>query len=51
MWVTKEMFEKGFEKQLYEDVRVWMEKAWPFRKVAYPGKEISKADWAKLPER
>lgn len=51
MWVTKEMFDRGFETQLYQDVKKWVATAWPFHKVAYPGKEISKADWAKLPDK
>ena len=45
------MFDRGFEQQLYEDVKKWVASAWPFAKVAYPGKEISKSDWAKLPDK
>jgi hypothetical protein len=51
MWVTKEMFDKGFEDELFQDVKRWIASAWPFAKVAYPGKQISKADWAKLPDK
>lgn len=51
MWVTKEMFDKGFEEELFRDVQRWVSAAWPFAKVAYPGKQISKRDWAKLPDK
>ncbi len=51
MWVTKEMFDKGFEDELFQEVKAWTAKAWPFRKVAYVGREIPRAEFAKLPDR
>lgn len=51
MWVTKEMFDKGFEDQLFRDVKQWMAKEWPFHKVAFLGREISREDFGKLPEK
>ena len=30
-------------------VKPWIEAAWPFSRVAYPGRDISWEDWAKLP--
>ena len=51
MWVTKEMYDKGFENQLFGDVKQWVSSSWPFAKVAYPGKEISKQEFAKLPDK
>ncbi|HYP13269.1 MAG TPA: hypothetical protein VEQ63_05045, partial [Bryobacteraceae bacterium] len=30
MWVTKEQFDKGFEKTLLADVKAWMASSWPF---------------------
>lgn len=51
MWVTKEQFDKGFEEQLYQDMKAWVAKMWPFKKVAWPGHEISQADWRALPRK
>ena len=34
MWVTKQMFDKGFENGLYKDVQRWVAHSWPFAKVA-----------------
>ena len=48
MWVRKSAFDKGLDKELYETVRNWIEKEWPFKKVAYPGREISWDDWKKF---
>jgi hypothetical protein len=51
LWVTKAEFDKGFDAVLYRDTKAWIAKAWPFQKVAYPNREISAEDWAKLPNR
>ena len=42
MWVTKAEHDAGFDAELYQWVGRWMKKAWPFAKVAYPGRSI---DW------
>ena len=34
MWTIQEEFDKGFEDQLYKDMKAWLASAWPFRKVA-----------------
>ena len=49
MWVTKEQFDRGFEEELYQAVRAWVTKEWPFRKVAYPKRTISESEWNTLP--
>jgi hypothetical protein len=51
MWTTKEAFDKGFEDKLYTDMKAWVAKAWPFQKVAWPGREISQADFRALPNK
>jgi len=39
MWVTKKEYDKGLDSILFEAVKGWIEKNWPFKKVAYPGRE------------
>jgi hypothetical protein len=48
LWVTKEEFENGLDEHLFETVKNWIKKDWPFKKVAYPGRDISWEDWQKL---
>jgi hypothetical protein len=38
-----------FEERLFGFVREWMRSDWPFERVAYPGKEISRTEWDALP--
>ncbi len=51
LWVTKEQFDKGFEAILLKDMRAWVAQAWPFRKVAWPRRDISFEAWAALPAK
>ena len=45
MWVTKAEYDAGFDAELYKWVTAWVQKDWPFRKVAYPGRSIDWATW------
>lgn len=45
MWVTKAEFDAGFDAELYAWTTAWVAKAWPFAKVAYPGRAIDWATW------
>lgn len=40
-----------FEAILLNDMRAWVAKAWPFRKVAWPRRDISAEAWAALPAK
>jgi hypothetical protein len=51
MWVTKDQFDKGFEEQLYKDMKVWIAKSWPFQKPAWRGHEITNEAWRALPNK
>ncbi len=51
MWTIQDAFDKGFEDQLYKDMKVWLEKAWPFQKVAWRGREITPEAWRALPDK
>ena len=39
MWVRQTEHEKGLDETLFHTVRDWINENWPFRKIAYPGRE------------
>ena len=45
MWVTKDEYDAGFDAELYKWVGNWMQKDWPFARVAYPGRAIAWGAW------
>ncbi|WP_442678196.1 twin-arginine translocation pathway signal protein [Sphingomonas sp. ASY06-1R] len=45
LWVTKADYDAGFDAALYQWVRAWVARDWPFRTVAYPGRAIDWATW------
>ena len=45
MWVTEAEYDAGFDAELYKWVANWVQKDWPFRNVAYPGRSIDWATW------
>jgi hypothetical protein len=51
MWVIQEEFDKGFEDQLYADMKAWLAAAWPFQRPAWIGREISREAWRALPNK
>jgi hypothetical protein len=48
MWVRTSMLDKGLDTILFNSVKQWIEKDWPFQKVAYPGREIKWEQWRLL---
>lgn len=46
LWVRESV--QDLDILLYETVRKWIVELWPFKKVAYPGREISWDEWDKL---
>jgi tetratricopeptide (TPR) repeat protein len=50
LWVTAKAFRDGRDAELYAAVRDWIEKQWPFSRVAYPGRGIDWESWEKLDE-
>jgi len=48
MWVRKSTYDDGLDPVFYETVKKWIAEKWPFKKVAYPGREISWDKWNKL---
>lgn len=45
IWVTKAEYDAGFDAELYAWASQWVKTAWPFKKVAYPGRAIDWGTW------
>ncbi len=48
LWVRKSAYDEGLDSVLYETVKKWIAEKWPFKKVAYPGREIDWDTWNSL---
>lgn len=48
MWVSQSAKDKGLDSVLFDTVKAWAAKDWPFKNPGYPGREISWADWEAL---
>lgn len=48
MWVRKSAYDQGLDQELYRAVKDWISQKWPFKKAAYPGREIDWGTWKKL---
>jgi len=48
IWVTKADYDAGFDAKLYAWAKQWVKTAWPFKKVAYPGRAIAWGTWDAL---
>lgn len=44
LWVRKELIDK-LDQKLFRTVKKWLNEYWPFKKVAYPGREIDWNTW------
>jgi YVTN family beta-propeller protein len=51
MWVTKQGAAAGVEPVLEKAVRAWIAAKWPFKKVAFPGRDMPMSEWNALPNR
>ncbi|WP_031500819.1 hypothetical protein [Bryobacter aggregatus] len=51
MWVTENQAIIGFDKRLYEEVKLWLRARWPFERVAFIGSEITREEFMKLPDK
>jgi len=40
--------DQGFDAILFNTIKEWVDNEWPFKKVAYPGREISWEEWGLL---
>jgi len=48
LWVRQSELETGLDGHLFSTVKDWISKDWPFKNVAYPGREIDWDVWASL---
>ncbi len=48
LWVRQSEFDSGLDPVLFDAVKNWIKKEWPFHKVAYPGRDISWIEWESL---
>ena len=48
-WVRASEVANGFDDRFFQLVHDWIERDWPFERVAYPGREISREEWDALP--
>lgn len=48
MWVRQSELEGGLDGHLFSTVKEWISKDWPFKNIAYPGREIGWDVWASL---
>jgi RimJ/RimL family protein N-acetyltransferase len=39
MWVRQSEYDQGLDPVLFQTVKGWIDTAWPFESVAYPGRE------------
>lgn len=51
MWVRQSELEGGLDGHLFSTVKEWMRKDWPFKNIAYPGREIGWDVWASLSDK
>lgn len=45
LWARQSELAGGLESRLYEAVREWIAKEWPFKKVAFPGRDVEWEVW------
>jgi hypothetical protein len=50
LWARQSELAGGLETRLYAAVQDWVAKEWPFRKVAFPGRDIEWAAWQAIPD-
>jgi hypothetical protein len=50
LWARQSELKGGLEPRLYAAVREWVAKEWPFKKVAYPGRDIDWKTWESIPD-
>ena len=50
LWARQSELQSGLEARLLSAVRDWLAKDWPFKKVAFPGRDIDWGAWGKIPD-
>jgi hypothetical protein len=50
LWARQSELSNGLEERLYRAVREWIDKEWPFKNVAFPGRSIEWESWRSVPD-
>ena len=50
LWVRASEFGKGLDPILFAAVKKWIAERWPFKNVAFPGREVDWEVWESMPE-
>ena len=45
LWARQSELESGLEERLYDTVKNWLRKDWPFASVAFPGRSVTWDAW------
>ena len=48
MWVRESEVANGLDLILYNVVKQWIKNDWPFKNIAYPGRDISWVKWKEM---
>lgn len=49
LWARQSALAGGLEDRLYQRVKAWLQADWPFKKAAFPGRDIDWPAWRALP--
>jgi RimJ/RimL family protein N-acetyltransferase len=49
-WVRADELGGDLDQAVGEAARAWLERAWPFRRVAFPGRDVPWDEYERLPE-
>jgi hypothetical protein len=50
LWARQSELAGGLETRLYAAVKEWVAKEWPFKRVAFPGRDIEWDTWRAIPD-
>jgi len=50
-WVRESEAETGLDADIYDRLRAWITSTWPWERAAYPGREYTREEWDRLPDR
>lgn len=48
LWVREDELTNGLDKALFSEVYNWLSEVWPFRRIAFPGREIPWGEWINM---
>lgn len=49
LWARQSELGGGLEQRLLAAVKTWLHERWPFRSVAFPGRDVAWDDWRAIP--